>query len=173
MPTALVTVGSTLFPDLIAAFDPSGAVFQALEEGHFDKLLIQYGNGTPPPTPSATGKLQVDAFPFSDGIDRLIGESELVISHAGSGSILTALRAGRKLIVVPNTSLMDNHQAELALALEKGNYLYVSTPETLAITIKSVTSTSPTTAAAPLQRFPPFQPERFRNLVDTHMGYIS
>lgn len=24
---------------------------------------------------------------------------------------------------------MDNHQAELALALEKGNYLYVSTPE--------------------------------------------
>jgi beta-1,4-N-acetylglucosaminyltransferase len=51
---------------------------------------------------------------------------------SGSGSILTALRAGRKLIVVPNTSLMDNHQAELALALEKGNYLYVSTPEYVA-----------------------------------------
>lgn len=84
MPTALVTVGSTLFPDLIAAFDPSGAVFKALEEAHFDKLLIQYGNGTPPPTPSATGKLQIYAFPFSDGIDRLIGESDLVISHAGS-----------------------------------------------------------------------------------------
>lgn len=49
--------------------------------------------------------------------------------RAGAGSILTALRAGKKLIVVPNTSLMDNHQAELALALEQENYLYVSTPE--------------------------------------------
>lgn len=149
MPTALVTVGSTLFPDLIAAFDAAGEVLEALQNAHFDKLLIQYGNGSPPRQSSEVGSLKVDAFRFSDEIDTLIAQSDLVVSHAGwscpflrndlvmlipvpttgSGSILTALRAGRKLIVVPNTSLMDNHQAELALALEKGNYLYVSTPE--------------------------------------------
>lgn len=88
MPTALITVGSTLFPDLVAALDPSGAVFKALEEAHFDKLLIQYGSGTPPPIASTTGKLQVNAFRYSDEIDTLIGESDLVISHAGSCIIL-------------------------------------------------------------------------------------
>jgi UDP-N-acetylglucosamine transferase subunit ALG13 len=84
MPTALVTVGSTLFPDLIAAFDPSGEVFKALQDAHFDKLLVQYGNGSPPRTASVGGALQVDAFRFSDEIDTLIAKSDLVISHAGS-----------------------------------------------------------------------------------------
>lgn len=44
----------------------------------------------------------------------------------GSGSILTALRAGKPLMVVPNTELMDNHQAQLADELGKGGYLMVS-----------------------------------------------
>ncbi len=47
----------------------------------------------------------------------------------GSGSILTVLRAPRPLLVVPNTSLMDNHQAELADALGREGYLNVSTVE--------------------------------------------
>ncbi|KAJ9120713.1 hypothetical protein QFC22_002644 [Naganishia vaughanmartiniae] len=127
MHTVLVTVGSTLFDDLTHAFSPE--VIKALKEAKFDKLVLQYGKGSLPSNNISTGDLQVDAFRYSDEIDALIAKSDLVISHAGAGSILTALRAGKKLIVVPNTSLMDNHQAELALALEKENYLYVSTPE--------------------------------------------
>jgi beta-1,4-N-acetylglucosaminyltransferase len=38
----------------------------------------------------------------------------LIISHAGSGSILEALELGKKLVVVINNGLMDNHQMELA-----------------------------------------------------------
>lgn len=45
----------------------------------------------------------------------------------GSGSILTALRAGKPLLVVPNTDLMDNHQAQLADELARGNYLATAT----------------------------------------------
>lgn len=41
----------------------------------------------------------------------------------GSGTILAALRYQFPLIVVPNTQLLDNHQEELAVAMEKGNYL--------------------------------------------------
>lgn len=41
----------------------------------------------------------------------------------GSGSILEALRYQIPLIVVPNTGLLDNHQEELAVAMERNNYL--------------------------------------------------
>lgn len=53
--------------------------------------------------------------------------SDVVISHAGSGTILEALRLPIeqkvKFVVVPNETLMDNHQAELAQALAEQNYL--------------------------------------------------
>lgn len=54
---------------------------------------------------------------------------------SGSGSILTVLRTPRPLLVVPNSELMDNHQAQLADALGGGGdegeegYLLVSTVE--------------------------------------------
>lgn len=36
---------------------------------------------------------------------------------------MEALRYQIPLIVVPNTSLLDNHQEELAVAMERSNYL--------------------------------------------------
>lgn len=85
MPTALVTIGSTLFDDLISVFEPGGAVFKALEDAHFERLIIQYGKGSSPRR-STGSKLKVEAFPFSDEIDKLIAHSDLVISHAGEQS---------------------------------------------------------------------------------------
>lgn len=55
---------------------------------------------------------------------KLVQQSKgLVISHAGSGSILEALRYQIPLVVVPNTDLLDNHQEELAEAMQRQNYL--------------------------------------------------
>lgn len=47
----------------------------------------------------------------------------------GSGSMLQALRLHKRLIVVSNTSLMDNHQVELAQAMQQKNYCCCSTPK--------------------------------------------
>ena len=53
----------------------------------------------------------------------LIMRSMDLIRTAGSGSILDALRIGVPLIVVPNSELLDNHQMELAEALEAQGYV--------------------------------------------------
>ena len=45
------------------------------------------------------------------------------ISIEGSGTILEALRIDVPLIVVPNTTLMHNHQLEVAEVLEEYGYV--------------------------------------------------
>lgn len=47
----------------------------------------------------------------------------VVVCHAGSGTILDAMRIGVPLVVVPNEELLDNHQVELAVELEKQGYV--------------------------------------------------
>jgi len=43
--------------------------------------------------------------------------------HKGSGTILDALRTGVPIIVVPNETLLDNHQVELAEELASQEYV--------------------------------------------------
>lgn len=45
-----------------------------------------------------------------------------LISFLGAGTVMEAIRYGVPLIVVPNSTLLDNHQAELAEECEKQNW---------------------------------------------------
>ncbi|KAI9823198.1 MAG: N-acetylglucosaminyldiphosphodolichol N-acetylglucosaminyltransferase catalytic subunit alg13 [Thelocarpon impressellum] len=47
----------------------------------------------------------------------------VILSHAGSGSILDGLRLGVPLIVVPNPRLLNDHQVELAEELAAQGYV--------------------------------------------------
>ncbi|KAG2792246.1 hypothetical protein JG687_00013465 [Phytophthora cactorum] len=47
---------------------------------------------------------------------RDVAVADLIISHAGAGSIVDGLALKKKLVVVVNTALMDNHQAKQAEA---------------------------------------------------------
>ncbi|SCU90253.1 LANO_0D08108g1_1 [Lachancea nothofagi CBS 11611] len=70
------------------------------------------------------GHLEVCGFEFTTAIQNLLRtEADLVISHAGTGSILDALRLQKPLIVVANTGLMDNHQLQIALKFESRGHL--------------------------------------------------
>lgn len=44
----------------------------------------------------------------------------------GAGTVLDAMRLGLRMLVVPNESLLDNHQKELAEELESQGYATMS-----------------------------------------------
>ncbi|CAO1633759.1 unnamed protein product [Parajaminaea phylloscopi] len=122
--------------------------------------------------------------------------SDIVIAHAGAGTILETLRlpVPPRLILVPNTSLMDNHQAELAEAIDAGGWARKaslsrdlaqrgegqsssdSIPDAVADTLSSLrrgpaSRQAETSQAAPTP-FPARQPQRFSRLMDEAMGYV-
>lgn len=76
-------------------------------------------------------------FRFTTEIASFVKEADLIISHAGAGSILGALRQKKRLIVVVNRQLMNNHQSELAETMEEHRYLEVATEANLGEVIKN------------------------------------
>jgi hypothetical protein len=54
-----------------------------------------------------------------------------LLTHQGAGTILEALEAGKRMLVVVNDLLMDNHQTELASQMETKGYLCACTCATL------------------------------------------
>lgn len=58
-----------------------------------------------------------------------VAESSLVICHAGVGSILMALQAGKKVIVVPRRAMfaehVDDHQVEIARSFARAGYVRI------------------------------------------------
>ncbi|CAI4470501.1 ADM_collapsed_G0019990.mRNA.1.CDS.1 [Saccharomyces cerevisiae] len=75
------------------------------------------------------GKLKVIGFDFSTKMQSIIRDySDLVISHAGTGSILDSLRLNKPLIVCVNDSLMDNHQQQIADKFVELGYVWSCAP---------------------------------------------
>jgi len=117
-----VTVGTTKFDALIQAVDTPEVAAAILDRG-YDRLVMQVGDGAYKPrvlvpagegSAMSTGGLHVEHFDYAPGLAQHIDGAALVISHAGAGSLFEALAAGKKVVAVPNSLLMHNHQAELA-----------------------------------------------------------
>lgn len=102
-----------------------------------DDLHVQHGPATPPLC------ARTDEFvPFGRMVE-LIEAASVVVSHAGVGSIMCALRAGHVPIVFPRlkryAETVDDHQAELAEALERrGNVIVVWNADDLADAVASL-----------------------------------
>ena len=136
--TAFVTVGSTKF-DLLVESVLSIECLGALERRGYGTLIIQYGNSQLPTIPQS--KVSITAYKFKQSLAQDIRQADVVISHAGmrplnwgrestsqtstgSGTIVDVLRASKPLIVVPNNTLMGDHQSELANELSLHGYLF-------------------------------------------------
>lgn len=123
----LVTVGSTLFQDLTdAVLQPD--FLRALSSSGYTYMMVQYGSAQLTwAGPDTLSGISIETKPYISDIDNVLASSDLIISHAGSGSILSGLRMGKDMIVVPNSKLMDNHQVELAEVLQREGYLLKAT----------------------------------------------
>ena len=67
--------------------------------------------------------LRVSFFRLAPSLAPLLEDADLVLSHAGAGSLFEALAAGCAVVAVPNPALMGDHQAELAERLASEDWL--------------------------------------------------
>jgi beta-1,4-N-acetylglucosaminyltransferase len=110
-----VTVGSTSFDDLISAVH-STTILKELKQQGYDQVIYQIGRGIFIPKNKNNDIIQVMYFRSKPSIAPYIQNAGLVICHAGVGTVMETLRMKKKVIVVVNPSLMDNHQLEVAAA---------------------------------------------------------
>jgi len=165
-----VTVGTTLFDDLVREVD-SRSFHRVARELGFQKLVIQYGNGLHIPSLGDEASsndhddelLPLEAYRFKPTLDEDVAQAALVISHAGAGSLLEALRAGKRLLVVVNPILMGNHQLELAEAVSEQGYCFMAPePGRLLESLKG--------ANAELKPMPPIDLSGFYSAVSDVVG---
>lgn len=106
----LVTVGTTAFDDLIENID-------RLFGNDTEVKIVAQTSSSAKYTPK-----NIDYFEFSDSFQSYIDSADLVITHAGAGSVYSMLEMGKRLIVVPNLTRADNHQIELAKYVQDSSF---------------------------------------------------
>lgn len=78
-----------------------------------------------------------DYFLPAAQLRHLIADADLVIAHAGVGSVLTALAAGKVCVVLPrrvdHDEHIDNHQVQLADALAERDLVHAVEPAALRV----------------------------------------
>ena len=126
--TLFVTVGTTLFDKLVLSTTSPEALKWMLSKG-FTRLIVQYGKGVEPSLPEEwTSRFEtVEAYRFKPTLSDDMKAADLILSHAGAGTVMEAMTLGKHLVVVINTALMDNHQMELANAMGDLGHLFVVT----------------------------------------------
>lgn len=87
-----------------------------------DEIIAQIGHSTYLPK-----HFQYTRFLNKEEFDHLIRKADLVITHSGVGSIITAIGAGKPVIVYPRLEKygehVDDHQADIAEAFCRKKYV--------------------------------------------------
>ncbi|EGT42419.1 hypothetical protein CAEBREN_20186 [Caenorhabditis brenneri] len=146
--TCFVTVGTTLFEDLINKVLSEDSL-ENLKKIGIKKIQLQIGKGNfekevvnrvfkgvaENEGSASLDGLEIEFYRFKPSISDDMADAFIVIGHAGAGTCLEVLALHLPFITVTNDKLMDNHQAELAMQLSDEGYLLQCTPSTLPETI--------------------------------------
>lgn len=109
MSRVLITVGTTPFARLVEFFDRDCP-------GH--ELTIQTAD---PETLAQRHR----SFAFVSDIAKWYDWADLVVTHAGAGTVFSLLESRKRMTVVPNLDRTDTHQADLAAWLREEHYAFV------------------------------------------------
>lgn len=117
------------------AIQPFGRLITAVAERKQQlptPLVIQHGHT---PLPLSTEYTAVSFMNMDDFSNQMIS-ADLLILHAGAGSLIHAVRAGKVPVVMPRRAVygehIDDHQLDLSRALEREQRIVVvSEPEGL------------------------------------------
>lgn len=97
---------------------PFHRLMKALEVLPAEELFVQYGNAEPP-----AGVARAVAFQSFPEMLEAFATADVVVTHAGVGSILCATNAGHVPVVVPRLKQygehVDDHQVHLIRELER------------------------------------------------------
>jgi len=89
-------------------------------------VFVQYGAGSMLACPGCAGIPYLDMAAF----EQRVQDTELLILHAGAGSVIHAVRAGKIPVIVPRRAdlgeLVDDHQLEFADELAKTGKVMVA-----------------------------------------------
>jgi len=104
----LVTVGSTRYDELIKVVDTV-----LVNENYDVEMQIADGKYIP---------INYKYFTFIENIREYYERSDIVITHAGAGTIYELLELEKKIIIVPNLDRADNHQIDIARYMDENGY---------------------------------------------------
>jgi beta-1,4-N-acetylglucosaminyltransferase len=106
-----VTIGTTSFPELIKKVDNIkglNVIIQTPKEGKDEYIPKNY-----------------KFFEFCEDIEKYYNWADIIITHAGAGSVYKLLELGKKIIIIPNLSRVDTHQTDLADYIKEMQYALV------------------------------------------------
>ena len=156
-----VTVGTNEAPfdRLLSSLSGLGGL-----EGH--ELVVQHGaSGVRPP-----GATCVESLPYDEVVETM-RRAAVVVTHAGVGSVLTALTAGKRPVVTPRLrrfgEAVDDHQLEFARHV--GPIGLVTVVEDLSLLPEAVLAATQTASApeiGPSRRLV----EELRQYLDSALG---
>jgi len=124
---------------------------------------LQIGRGEFEPETINEKDFTLEYYRYKPSIKDDISRADLVISHAGSGSVLEILEAEKHMIVVVNDTLMDNHQIELAKQMYKDGHLFYCSSSKLSGLLQSMDLSQ-------LKPLEPGKPEVFGKFLDDLLG---
>jgi UDP-N-acetylglucosamine transferase subunit ALG13 len=109
---------------------------------------------------AAAGRLEPDVFAqigasrylpqavrferYRQDLRTLMAAAELIITHAGTGSVCECIASGRPFIAVIDAGKAGNHQLEFAVALaERFDYCWIERPEQLEAALPQARAATP------------------------------
>lgn len=93
-----------------------------------EPVFAQIGNN-----PAREYAFEYEQFMDRDKFKKKMAEADIVITHAGTGAIVSALEMGKKVIAIPRKKKygehVDDHQQEISNAFQAEGYIEVANTE--------------------------------------------